>query len=262
MVALAIVPEDPHALVDALRCDAAGAVTWAVDDVPWTGALETTNTPGDTVPADVLEPGQVWVCEAAQGSVSVTIQRPSVVLVVADDLGYGDVGTYGHPTLTTPGLDRLAEEGVRFTAGYVSAPSCSPSRAGMLTGRQQNRFGFEYNIGVEQSEAARQLRGLPPEEQTLGDVLGAAGLTTGLIGKWHVGTADQHHPLNRGFDTFFGFLDGRRMSLPPGQEGVLELDVQPYEASQWPVSATGGVLAWRFPGATRSRTAPHRHLCR
>jgi arylsulfatase A-like enzyme len=132
---------------------------------------------------------------AAEGS------RPNILLIVGDDMGYADVGFHGCRDIPTPHLDALAAAGVRFTNGYVSGPYCSPTRAGLMTGRYQTRFGHEFNPG-----GAAQ--GLPLTEGTLADRLKAAGYKTGLVGKWHLGTPSEFHPQRRGFDEFFGFLGG------------------------------------------------------
>ncbi len=128
-------------------------------------------------------------------------RRPNVLVLLADDLGYADVGFHGCKDVPTPHIDSIAKAGVRCTSGYVSGPYCSPTRAGFLTGRYQQRFGHEFNPG---GGAA----GLPVSETTLADRLKAAGYATGLVGKWHLGSAPQFHPQKRGFDEFFGFLGG------------------------------------------------------
>ncbi|MDP3070547.1 MAG: sulfatase-like hydrolase/transferase [Opitutaceae bacterium] len=130
--------------------------------------------------------------------------RPNLLVIVADDLGYGDLGVQGGRDVPTPHLDALAAAGTRFTSGYVSAPYCSPARAGFLTGRYQTRFGHEFNPHVGEEATL----GLPLGERTLADHLRAAGYATGLIGKWHLGFSPRHHPQSRGFDEFLGFLVG------------------------------------------------------
>jgi arylsulfatase A-like enzyme len=132
-----------------------------------------------------------------------TQRKPNIVVILADDMGYADVGFHGCKDIPTPHLDGLAKRGVRFTNGYVSGPYCSPTRAGLLTGRYQNRFGHEFNPGGKQDDV-----GLPLSEATLANRLKAAGYVTGLIGKWHLGGAAKFHPQERGFDEFFGFLGG------------------------------------------------------
>src|SRR5262245_11579979 len=126
---------------------------------------------------------------------------PNIVVIVGDDMGYADVGFHGCKDIPTPKLDALAKSGVRFKSGYVSGPYCSPTRAGLLTGRYQSRFGHEFNPGGGK-------QGLPVTETTLANLLRAAGYRTGLVGKWHLGGSAEHHPLSRGFDEFFGFLGG------------------------------------------------------
>lgn len=131
--------------------------------------------------------------------------RPGIVLIVADDLGYADIGVQGFaPDVKTPNIDSIARNGVRFTNGYVSCPVCSPSRAGMLTGRYQERFGYEANPIA----AFDDRFGLPHDQVTLADVLRRAGYATGAIGKWHEGNIPEYRPLLRGFDEYFGFLGG------------------------------------------------------
>ena len=130
---------------------------------------------------------------------------PNILVIVADDMGYGDVGAYGGTDIPTPNVDALAAGGIRFTDAYVSGPVCSPTRAGLMTGRYQQRFGHEFNIGLV--PAHRDL-GLPVEQVTMADRLKAAGYRTALIGKWHLGFAPRFRPLARGFDEFFGFLSG------------------------------------------------------
>ena len=131
---------------------------------------------------------------------------PNVVVIIIDDAGYADFSMHGSQQINTPRIDSIAENGVRFTNGYVSACVCSPSRAGLLTGRYQQRFGHEANIPPRMSET----NGLPLEERTAADRLRDAGYRTIGLGKWHLGYADHFHPLARGFDDYFGFLQGAR----------------------------------------------------
>ena len=145
----------------------------------------------------------------------VAADKPNVVVIVGDDMGYADVGFHGGKEIPTPHLDALAKSGVKFTSGYVSGPYCSPTRAGLLTGRYQTRFGHEFNPG---GMGPRQ--GLPLTESTLADRLKAAGYRTALVGKWHLGN-NQRHPQKRGFDDFFGFLGGAHDYFKPdGKSGV------------------------------------------
>jgi arylsulfatase A-like enzyme len=130
--------------------------------------------------------------------------KPNILVIVADDLGYADIGVHGGKDVPTPNIDALAAAGVRCTSGYVSAPYCSPSRAGFLTGRYQTRFGHEFNPHVSKEGKL----GLPLDQRTIADHLRGAGYATGLVGKWHQGFDRAHHPLARGFDDYFGFLVG------------------------------------------------------
>lgn len=127
--------------------------------------------------------------------------KPNILFIVGDDMGYADVGFHGCADIPTPNLDALASGGVRCTNGYVSGPYCSPTRAALLTGRYQTRFGHEFNPSADP-------HGLPVSETTLADRLKQAGYTTALVGKWHLGNQPRKHPLARGFDEFFGFLGG------------------------------------------------------
>jgi arylsulfatase A-like enzyme len=133
-------------------------------------------------------------------------RKPNVIVLVADDLGYADIGVHGSKEVATPHIDSLAKNGIRCTSGYVSCPYCSPTRAGLLTGRYQQRFGHEFNPQLLAQGGAGQ--GLHPNEVTIANRLKGAGYVTALIGKWHEGEEDKFHPLNRGFDEFFGFLAG------------------------------------------------------
>lgn len=126
-------------------------------------------------------------------------RRPSIVLIVSDDHGYADSSCYDHPKeVATPNIDRLATEGVRLTNGYASACVCAPTRAGLLTGRYQQRFGF-YT-------APDSRVGMPLSEITVADLLSKHGYATAVFGKWHLGLEPEYRPLQRGFDEFYGFL--------------------------------------------------------
>jgi arylsulfatase B len=143
-------------------------------------------------------------------------KRPNIVLLVSDDQGYAELRCQGGD-LPTPNLDRLAASGIRFTAGYVTCPFCSPSRAGLLTGRYQQRFGHENNP-VERMNDRPEV-GLPVDEVTLADRLKGAGYATGMTGKWHLGVHPPQHPQKRGFDEFYGFLREGHFYLPPPYDG-------------------------------------------
>ncbi|MBM3734335.1 MAG: N-acetylgalactosamine-4-sulfatase [Acidobacteria bacterium] len=143
---------------------------------------------------------------------------PNVVIFVADDLGYGETGFQGNPEIPTPHIDSIARNGVRFTQGYVTAPFCCPSRAGLITGRYQTRFGHELNaIGRQNAEPGV---GLPLRELTLAERLKKLGYRTACIGKWHLGGSGEFLPQKRGFDEFYGFLYEGHYYVPPPYEGV------------------------------------------
>ena len=132
--------------------------------------------------------------------------KPNIIVIVADDLGYADLGCQGCKDVPTPNIDSIAKNGVRFTNGYVSCPVCSPTRAGLMTGRYQQRFGHEFNPGP--ADAAPPNFGLPLTETTLANRLKSLGYRTGMVGKWHLGYTAKYHPQKRGFDEYFGFLGG------------------------------------------------------
>jgi arylsulfatase B len=183
-------------------------------------------------------------------------ERPNIVIFFADDLGYGELGCQGNQQIPTPNIDAISDNGIRFTSGYVTAPNCSPSRAGLLTGRIPTRFGYEFNPIGAKNEQTRI--GLPTDQVTIALALHDAGYVTALIGKWHLGGTAEYHPMRRGFDEFFGFLhEGhyfaypwwngvttmlRRRTLPDGSSGrwysdsviyhtALGYDEPPYDAN-------------------------------
>ena len=152
-------------------------------------------------------------------------RRPNVVIILADDMGYGDLSAYGNPLVETRHIDSIGQAGVRFTDGYSTAPLCSPSRAGLITGRYQQRFGFEHQVSSGafperrearledgslaplQGEAEFLRRGVPLSEKNFGELFQAAGYRTAVIGKWHLGHGPEFLPQNRGFDhsvVFYG----------------------------------------------------------
>ncbi|MEC8222035.1 MAG: sulfatase-like hydrolase/transferase [Bacteroidota bacterium] len=136
---------------------------------------------------------------------------PNVIVIISDDQGYADVGFHGSNEIFTPNIDRIAKNGVVFSEGYVSYAVCSPSRAGLITGRYQNRFGYSRNILLAPNDS---LMGLPLSEQTLPDVLNNVDYKTKAIGKWHLGAHKSLVPEKRGFDEFFGFLIGGHRYFP------------------------------------------------
>jgi len=157
--------------------------------------------------------------------------RPNIIFIAADDLGYGELSVQGGKDIPTPNIDSIAHNGVRFTNGYVSCPVCSPTRAGWITGRYQQRFGHEFNPGPEQQ--ADPNFGLPLSETTLADRLKAAGYATGMVGKWHLGYKPELHPLKRGFDEFFGFLAGSHPYLPTRQAEPILRGTEPVEEQEY-----------------------------
>ncbi len=169
--------------------------------------------------------------------------RPNIVLILADDLGLTDISLYGSEYLSTPNIDSIGLSGITFTQAYSSAPICSPSRAGMLTGRYQNRYGFDsqpmtryaknnleymafkylvdtkpmYLIRNESIPGNNQIekQGMPPTEIMLSEALSAAGYRCDIVGKWHLGYGELQHPNNRGFDSYFGFLEAFSYFIDP-----------------------------------------------
>lgn len=138
---------------------------------------------------------------------------PNVIIIITDDQGYGDVGFNSCKDIPTPNMDRIARAGVVFSNGYVSYSVCAPSRAGLITGRYQDRFGYSRNPLYRPFD---ENIGLPTGEQTIADFLQDAGYHTMAIGKWHLGVYEKFHPLKRGFTDFFGFLGGGHRLLSRG----------------------------------------------
>lgn len=138
-------------------------------------------------------------------------KKPNVVVILVDDLGYQDVGFNGSKEIPTPNIDRVANEGVKFTNGYVTYAVCGPSRAGLITGRYQDRFGSGRNPLWAPNDIAQ---GLSLEEETIADVLGREGYKSMALGKWHLGGHEKLRPLKRGFDEFYGFLTGGHRYFP------------------------------------------------
>jgi len=132
--------------------------------------------------------------------------QPNIVLILADDLGYADVSCYGRRDFTTPNIDHLATEGVRFTQAYANSAVCTASRVAIITGRYQYRLP----VGLEEPLSTRTPRkiGLPPDHPTLPSILKKAGYCCALVGKWHLGTLPEYGPLQSGYDYFYGFRSG------------------------------------------------------
>lgn len=135
---------------------------------------------------------------------------PDIIVIFVDDLGYADLSCQGSTEILTPNIDRIAANGIRFTDGYVTAPQCSPSRAGIMTGRYNQRFGYEANAGPDNQE----IFGLPPDQRTMGDVMRANGYQTAIVGEWDLGRRPDTSPLVRGFDYFYGFYGASRPFFP------------------------------------------------
>ncbi len=146
----------------------------------------------------------IIACSPKSKSVSETkISKPNILVILIDDAGYADFGFMGNKDLQTPEIDKLAASGTVFTDAHVTASVCSPSRAGIMSGRYQQRFGFECN-GVGKG------LGLATSEKTLASALKENGYNTYAIGKWHLGDVEKYQPNQRGFDEFYGFLEGSR----------------------------------------------------
>jgi arylsulfatase A-like enzyme len=156
----------------------------------------------------------------SQAGAQAGARKPNFIILLADDLGYGDVGCFGSPDVPTPNIDSIAAKGVRFTDGYVTCCVCSPSRAGLMTGRYQQRFGHEFNPDPPIEREVRRHLGLPLTEFTLAQLLKKAGYATGAIGKWHLGISPEFNPLERGFDEYFGFLPAGNTYATEMTEGV------------------------------------------
>ncbi len=143
-------------------------------------------------------------------------QKPNILIILADDLGYADVGFNGSPDIKTPALDSLAYNGTIFSDAYVAHPFCGPSRMALMTGRYPHPLGVPYNLpDVNKGIEEWNIKGVPVHETLLSTVLKRAGYYTGIIGKWHMGAVDpKYHPNNRGFDEFYGFLGGGHKYFP------------------------------------------------
>ena len=187
--------------------------------------------------------------------------RPNVIIFFADDLGYGDLGSYGHPYIRTPNLDALAAEGQRWTDFYVAAPVCSPSRGALLTGKLPKRTGlWGQQIGVFFPNARA---GMPPEERTLPEALQEIGYNTAIIGKWHLGDAAEYLPTRHGFDYWYGLPYSNDMDWADGVrlDQVIAMraagrneELQRLSAARQAQYANPTVEGWNVP-VLRSRRA-------
>lgn len=154
--------------------------------------------------------GAVAFLLSAAPSAPAQTRRPDVIVILADDLGYDDTGAYGSKIAKTPNIDALAESGIRFTDGYVTNPVCAPSRAGLMTGRYQQRFGYEFNPAGRDRTSGMSLH-----EITIAQIMRSAAYATGAIGKWHLGEPPGYYPTDRGFDYFFGTESGSDYIIDP-----------------------------------------------
>lgn len=174
--------------------------------------------------------------QSATGADKAPPRRPNVIVILADDLGYGDTSAYGSTLIRTPNIDALAADGVRFTQGYVSHPVCAPSRAGLLTGRYQTRFGYEFNpVGRDRTG------GVSLNEVFVGQVMQEAGYRTAMIGKWHLGEPGGYHPAARGFDEYFGTTAGANAFIVQSEPGD-EYHTPPGAGATYGTSEGGGGL--------------------
>ena len=153
---------------------------------------------------------------------SLVLAQPNIVFILADDLGVGDVGVYGGEMIKTPNIDALAASGVVFDQAYASHPVCSPSRAGLMTGRYQQRHGWEFNPAGRIATS-----GMDAEQTTVADVLKSAGYQTSMVGKWHLGYLPQFHPLSRGFHDYFGVLAGGSIFIDQSRPGSSQSVIGP-----------------------------------
>lgn len=166
-------------------------------------------------------------------------RKPNVIVILADDQGFNDVGFNGCPDVATPNIDSIAAAGTRFSNGYVSCPVCSPTRAGLMTGRYQQRFGHEGNP-TRQTETSIKW-GLPVNQKTVADYMKEQGYATGVVGKWHLGDDVQFHPNRRGFDEFFGFIGGAHPYLDPTLKSfnTIQRNGEPYDERGYLTDAFG-----------------------
>lgn len=168
---------------------------------------------------------------ASQATGLPSAPKPNVVLILMDDMGYGDLGSYGASDVRTPNIDRLAREGVRLTDAYANGAVCTPTRAALISGRYQQRVGLEWALGATPGDS---VLGLRPTGTSLPALLNANGYATGLIGKWHLGRKPEFWPNANGFDEFYGFLSGAHDYYTATADGPPDL----YENTT-PVEPTG-----------------------
>jgi arylsulfatase A-like enzyme len=176
----------------------------------------------------------VWCAPGSLQAAPASAAKPNVLIILSDDLGYAELGFQGSKEVATPHLDALARSGVRCTSGYVTHPFCSPTRAALMTGRYQQRFGHEYNPVYDPLDLTE---GLPLYERLLPQFMKEADYATGWIGKWHLGSSPAHAPWRRGFDESFGFIGGGHRYIgwtPDGQQYTLPItrNGQPVEVKE------------------------------
>jgi arylsulfatase A-like enzyme len=204
--------------------------------------LSRDNTPAAMLPIPFLRAVLLFLLTASAAfsadpaaSAAANQRKPNFIIILADDLGYGDLGCYGHPSIRTPNLDRMAAEGVRFTDFYVAAEVCTPSRAALLTGRYPIRSGMTHNqFRVLRRESMGHL---PDDEITIASLLKKQGYATGAVGKWHLGNWMNNpagHPMKHGFDSYFGLPHSNDMNPvaggPKGNSNSLDPDPKAWEA--------------------------------
>jgi arylsulfatase A-like enzyme len=165
------------------------------------------------------------------------LRKPNIVVILADDLGYGGIGVQGCTDIPTPNIDSIARDGIRFTSGYASCPLCSPTRAGLQTGRYQQRFGHEFNPGA--NAISSETFYLAEDEVTLAERLKPLGYTTGMFGKWHLGYREGSRPTERGYDEFYGFLGAAHPYTPAAKTAPIYRGIEPVEAPPYLTDAFG-----------------------
>lgn len=180
----------------------------------------------------------------AQLSSQSNASPPNIVFIFADDLGYGDIGSYGASDIDTPAIDSLGTDGIRFTDFYAASPICSPSRAALLTGRYPIRQGIK-GVFFPQS-----FDGISPEETTIAELLKTKGYRTGIVGKWHLGHHYKHLPLQNGFDSYFGIPYSNDMEMAVYLRGN---DVENYDVDQTYTTRTYTEEAIKFIEANKER---------
>lgn len=167
-------------------------------------------------------------------------KQPNIIIIFADDMGYGDMSNNGHPTLRTPNLDNMAAEGQKWTNFYVVAPVCSPSRAGLMTGRYPVRSGLASSTRYRNVFRGDSLGGMPKEELTIAEALKSKGYKTGMVGKWHIGHLPEFLPTQHGFDSWFGIPYSNDMNQD------FEL-IKKVNKGNWDISAWNKGVHWEQP---------------